>query len=217
MFYQSIDYVKAENSRSYDFGVEKFFSNLNLTLEATYFNLKYDDVLEGWKTGTSSGAAYTTQNMPGTVKSQGLEFVSRWNVNKNLNINLNYTYTSSYDGAEQDDPDKNSSYTNSQMARVPRNIINLSTNYKLANNENFDFTLNTKWSDEARDYGNGNRTYNDEKTDDYLVNDLFINYNLSENYKFFFKITNLFDEKYETARDYSQLPRTFNLGLMSKF
>ena len=29
--------------------------------------------LEGWKTGNSSGSAYTTQNMPGTVKSQGLE------------------------------------------------------------------------------------------------------------------------------------------------
>ena len=78
-------------------------------------------------------------------------------------------------------------------------------------------TLNTKWSDVARDYGNGNRTYDDERTDDYLVNDLFVNYELWESYKLFFNITNLLDEKYETSRDYSQLPRSYNVGIKKKF
>jgi hypothetical protein len=41
---------------------------------------------------------------------------------------LNYTYTSTYDGAEQDNPNKNESYHNTQMVRVPRNIVNLVTN-----------------------------------------------------------------------------------------
>ena len=150
--------------------------------------------------------------MPGNVRSQGLELVSRWNVNNNLNFALNYTYTSTYDGAEQDDPDKSSSYTNAQMVRVPRNMVNLRTNFKIPNYENLNFTLNTKWSDEARDYGNGNRSYNDERTDDYLVNDLMIKYNLWNEYNIFFDVTNLLDEKYETARDYSQLGRSFNLG-----
>ena len=67
-----IRYVKAENSKSFDFDL-KIILKHELNLEANYFNLKYDDVLEGWKTGSSSGSAYTTQNMPGTVKSQGLE------------------------------------------------------------------------------------------------------------------------------------------------
>ena len=69
----------------------------------------------------------------------------------------------------------------------------------------------------ARDYGNGNRTYNDEKTDDYIVNDLIINYNLWSTYNLHLKITNLFDEKYETARDYSQLRRSLNFGLNRSF
>ena len=68
---QSLENVKAENSQSFDIGFEKLINELDLNIEATYFNLKYDDVLEGWKTGNSSGSAYTTQNMPGTVKSQG--------------------------------------------------------------------------------------------------------------------------------------------------
>ena len=212
---KSLNYVKAENSKSFDIGFEKFSSNINI--ELTYFNLKYDDVLEGWKSGNSSGSAYTTQNMPGTVKSQGLELISKWIANDFLNIKLNYTYTSTYDGAEQDDPDKSSSYTNAQMVRVPRHIINIRTNFKLPNYKNLDFLLSTKWSDEARDYGNGNRTYNDETIDDYLVNDFLISYNLWNSYQTYFKITNLFNEKYETARDYSQLNRSFNLGIKKSF
>ena len=98
------------------------------------------------------------------------------------------------------------------MVRVPRNIINLKTNYIFKNYNNLSLTLNSKWSDVARDYGNGNRTYDDERTDDYFVNDLNLNYNLS-NYNIFFNVTNVLDEKYETARDYSQMNRSFNLGI----
>ncbi len=213
----SLEYVKAENSKSFDIGFENLFSNMNLNLEATYFNLKYDDVLEGWKTGASSGSAYTTQNMPGTVKSQGLELISKWVVNDFLNLGLNYTYTSTYDGAEQDDPNKNSSYTNAQMVRVPRNLINIKTNFKFPNYEDINFTLSTKWSDMARDYGNGNRTYDDERIDDYLVNDLQIKSKIWKSYDVFLNITNLLDEKYETARDYSQLGRSFNIGIKKKY
>ncbi len=213
----SLPFVKAENSKSFDIGFEKNFVDYGLSLDLTYFNIEYGDVLEGWKTNNSSGANYTTQNADGIVKSQGLEFMSNLKVSNNLNLNLNYTYTSTYDGAEQDDPDKNQSYTNAQMVRVPRNIINLQTNYQSTNDENLSFILNSKWSDMARDYGNGNRTYQDERTDDYFVNDLFINYKIWDSYNLFFNITNIFDEKYETVRDYSQLDRSFNIGLKSLY
>ncbi len=214
---KSLGNVKAENSKSFDFGFEKFFSDLNLNLEATYFNLRYSDVLEGWKTGISSGLAYTTQNMPGTVKSQGLELITKWYINNNLELGLNYTYTSTYDGAEQDDPDKNSSYTNAQMVRVPRHLVNLKTNFSIPTLKNINFSINTKWSDMARDYGNGNRTFNDERTDDYLVNDLLVNYRVFKSYNIHLKVGNLLNEKYETARDYSQLGRSINIGINKIF
>ena len=210
---KSLGHVKAETSQSFDFGIEKSFLNLGLDIEASYFNLKYNDVLEGWETGNSSGAAYTTQNMPGTVKSQGLELISKWKANDLLNFGFNYTYTSTYDGAEQDNPDKNGNYHNAQMVRVPRNIVNLVTNIKIPGYKNLDLALNTKWSDEARDYGNGNRTYRDETLDDYLVSDLSIKYNLWNIYNLFFDINNILNEKYETTRDYSQMDRSFNLGI----
>tara|TARA_Y100000816_G_scaffold280467_1_gene253857 strand:+ start:568 stop:2502 length:1935 start_codon:yes stop_codon:yes gene_type:complete len=211
----SLPFVKAENSESFDVGIEKSFSKYGLNFDLTYFNIKYDNVLEGWKDNNSSGAAYTTQNADGIVKSQGLELMSGWRASDNLNLNLNYTYTSTYDGAEQDDPNANQNYTNKQMVRVPRNIINLQTNFQSPNDKNLSFKLNSKWSDMARDYGNGNRTYSDERLDDYFVNDFSINYKIWESYNLFFNITNVFDEKYETVRDYSQLDRSFNIGLKS--
>ena len=69
----------------------------------------------------------------------------------------------------------------------------------------------------ARDYGNGNRTFADETLDDYLVNDLSIKYNLWDTYNLFFDINNIMDEKYETTRDYSQMDRSFNLGIRRSF
>ena len=210
---ESLGAVKAETSRSFDIGVEKSFLNLGLDLEVTYFNLEYFDLLEGWESSTASGAAYTTQNVPGTVKSKGLELTSKWKINDLLKIGLNYTYTSTYDGAEADDPDRNQNYTNNQIVRVPRHMINLGTRIKIPNYKNLDLTLNTRWSDTVRDYGNGNVTYSDVMLDDYIVNDLSLNYKLMGTYNIFFDIQNILDEKYNTADQYSQMDRTFNFGL----
>ena len=207
----SLPFVKAERSKSFDIGFEKNFDNFMYDL--TYFNSSYDNVLEGWKTGNSSGVNYTTQNMPGTVKSQGIELISNLKYNSNLSFGLNYTYTNTYDGAEQDDPDKSSSVLSSQMVRVPRHLVNLNTQFNFPNNKNLAISLNTKWSEDTRDYGNGNRTYNDERIDSYLVNDLSLNYKLFNNYNLFFNIANIFDENYETVKDYSQMDRSFYFGL----
>ena len=69
-------------------------------------------------------------------------------MNKFLNFDLNYTYTSTYDGAEQDDPNKSSGQTNAQLVRV-LNLLNLNTNFKISGLKNFNFLLSTKWSDVA--------------------------------------------------------------------
>ena len=202
----------AEKSEGFDFGIEKSFSNLGISIDASYFNLKYYDTLEAWNT-----SSWKVKNLPGTVKSQGLELTSKWKKSDKLNFDLNYTYTSTYDGAEQDDPDKNENYHDARLVRVPRNIINLVTNMKIPSYKNLYLTLSTKWSDNARDYGNGNRTWQDETIDDYLVNDLSIKYNLWGIYNLLFDINNILDEKYETVRDYSQMDRSFNFGIRRSY
>ena len=216
---KSIKAVKAETSRSFDIGVEKSFTNLGLNVDVSYFNIEYYDTLEGeWADGTASGSAYTTQNMPGTVKSEGLEITSKWKTNDFLNFDLNYTYTSTYDGAEQDNPDN--TYINAQMVRVPRHFLNLGTKY-IFPNKNLNLTLQTKLSSKARDYGNANEPANgsfaDVKLNSYMVNDLSLNYDIFDTYKVFFDVKNIFDKKYETALQYSQMDRSFNFGIKRKY
>ena len=129
--------------------------------------------------------------------------MSKYKLNDMFNFGLNYTYTSSYDGADEDNPSGPDS--GSQMVRVPRNLVNLITNVKVPAYNDLDITLRTKWSDEARDYGNGNATSDkspglqNETLDSYLVNDLSVRYNYLNTYNLYFDITNVLDKKYETS------------------
>ena len=217
-----IGHKKAETSQSYDFGIEKTI-NPNLFVDLTYFNVKYFDALEGWTGNTAAGSGSTTANSPSTTKTQGLELMSKFRLNDILNFGFNYTYTQSYDGAEHDNPLNNSSNINSQLVRVPRNVMNLITNIKIPGYENFDVTLRTKWSDEARDYGtgnanrNGSQSFGDAELESYLVNDLSVKYKLFNSYDLYFDIINITDKKYETSQDYSQMDRTFNFGLRRQY
>ena len=107
------------------------------------------------------------------------------------------------------------------MVRVPKHIINLETNYVFPKNKDLSLKLQTKWSDTTRDYGNFNSPksgtdYMDVYLDDYIVNNLIVDYNLF-GYKTFFKITNIFDEKYSTVLDYSQMDRSFNFGIRRSY
>ena len=212
------DTLKAEKSKSFDIGFEKSFSKLGLNLDLSYFNIKYIDALEGWSGNTLNSATWgsTTMNSPSTTRSQGMEFISKWKTNDVLNFDFNYTYTSTYDGAEQDDPNKNSDYYNSQMVRVPRHFFNLATNYVFPE-ENLSLTLRTRISDKVRDYGNANQpaggTYEDVKLNSYMVNDLSLNYKLWGAYNVFFDVINVLDKKYNTALQYSQMDRSFNFGI----
>ena len=158
--------------------------------------------------------------MTSTTKAQGLEFLSKWKTNDALNFDFNYTYTSTYDGAEQDNPNKNSDNYNSQMVRVPRHFFNLATNYVFPD-KNLNLTLHTKISDKVRDYGNANQpaggSYEDVKLNSYMVNDLSLNYKLWGSYNVFFDVINIFDKKYTTALQYSQMDRSFNFGIKRKY
>ena len=143
--------------------------------------------------------------------------MSKFKLNDILNFDFNYTYTQTYDGAEQDNP--SNTMINSQMVRIPRNIVNLTTNLKVPGYKDLNVSLKTKWSDEARDYGNGNANRNgsqsfaDSELDSYLVSDLSITYNYLNKYNLYFDINNVLDKKYETAQDYSQMDRSFNFGI----
>ena len=114
-------------------------------------------------------------------------------------------------------PNSNGLFTNSQLARVPRHFINLSSKIFLA--KNLDFGLKTKWSKNMRDYSNVNvgTAQGDKRLSSFLVNDLIANYQIKDEYKVFFKIDNIFDKVYNTALEYNQMDRLFNFGIKRSY
>ena len=212
--------IKAETSKGFDIGFEKSFFDQGINVDLSYFNIKYFDAIEGWSGNTEYYKWGNSRNNASTTKAQGIELLTNWKTNEQLNFDLNYTYTSTYDGAEHDNPNLLSSYTNSQMVRVPRHFLNLATNYTFPN-ENLNLSLKTKISSKARDYGNANEpangSYDDVKLNSYMVNDLSLNYNLWGVYDVFFDVVNLFDKKYNTALQYSQMDRSYNFGIKRKY
>ena len=205
----------AETGRSYDIGIEKAYPEKGIKFDITYFNHKYEDMIEGQKR-----TGWVVQNVSGTVRSKGLELFSQYKLSNSINFDLNYTYTSTYDGADFDDPDvgpqSNGAFTNSQLVRIPRHFINLTS--KVSPIKDLNITLKTKWSDEMRDYENTNSTVGgDQRLKSFLVNDLTANYILPNGYKAFFKVDNIFDEVYSTALEYNQMDRSFNFGIKRSY
>lgn len=207
----SPDSLVAEKGRSFDFGIQKNFASKGLNIDLTFFNHKYEDTIEGWKT-----AGWTPVNMGGVVRTRGLELLSSFKPIKDLNFDLAYTYNSTYDGADFDDPDLGpgsaGDFLNSQMVRVPRHLLNIGANYNIS-----DSTIirwKTKWSDTARDYGNTNDAggnFRDVRLKSYLVSDLGLGFNYG-NYKAFIDLTNIFNEKYSQAIQFSAPERALSFG-----
>ena len=113
-------------------------------------------------------------------------------------------------------PQSQGAFTNSQLVRIPRHFINLSSKVSLVKDLNI--TLQTKWSDEMRDYENTNSVVGgDQRLKSFLVNDLTADYKLANGYKAFFKIDNIFDEVYNTALEYNQMDRSFNFGIKRSY
>jgi vitamin B12 transporter len=201
----------AEKGRSFDFGVQKNFVDNGLDVDLTFFSHKYEDTIEGWKT-----ASWTPNNVAGVVRTKGIELLSKYKPKKDLNFDLGYTYNSTYDGADFDDPDLGpgsaGDFLNSQLVRMPRHLINIGANYNI--NEKTILGWKTKWSDTARDYGNGNASggnYRDVRLDSYSVSDLSVDF-MYGNFNGFVNLTNIFDEKYSQAIQYSAPERALNFG-----
>ena len=205
------DSLVAEKGRSFDFGVQKDFIDKGLDIDLTFFNHKYEDTIEAWKS-----ASWTPTNLPGVVRTRGIELLSKFKPKKNLNFNLGYTYNSTYDGADFDDPDLGpgsaGDFLNSQMVRVPRHLVNIGANYNITNNMVINWK--TKWSDSTRDYGNGNDAggnYRDMRLPSYAVSDLELDF-IYGDYKSFVNLTNLFNKKYNQAVQFSAPKRALNFG-----
>ena len=204
--------LKPEKSKSFDIGYETIFKKMNMNFNLSAFRITYDDPLEGWKSNTDVLGTYTIKNSTGKIKSKGIELSTLWKPKNNINIGVNYNYNETYDGADCDDPDIDSTKCiDPSMVRVPRHAITCSINYNIY--KNLINKLVIKYSGETRDYGNANNNYADVILDDFIRFDYLAHYKLNNEYDIHFTANNIFDQNYEEAWMYSTMGRAFNLNI----
>lgn len=178
--------LKPVKSLGWDFGIEQFFINNNLTFGLTYFNNSFEDLF-GYDQN------FRTINI-NKAETNGFEFFLTIKPVKNLNVKLNYTFTNSKDKSE------NSEDKGLPLLRRPKNKFAVNINYNFSEdlNSGLEIIYTGKRDDKDFSVFPSKRIELDEYT---LVN-FSASYNLSEIFKLFGRVENLFDKKYQEVLFY---------------
>ncbi|RYD82235.1 MAG: TonB-dependent receptor, partial [Sphingomonadales bacterium] len=160
---------------------------------ATYFERKVSNQID-FDLGT-----FTYGNLA-KVRAEGVELELKLRPAEGFTVDANYTYTKSTNRQRGD-----ANFGN-DLARRPRNSVNVAADYAWAFGLRTGATI-THVSNSFDDAGNNRRLQG------YVLVDLRAAYPVSDNIELFGRIENLFDERYETAFQYSQERRTASVGV----
>ena len=198
-----------ERANSFDIGYETFLENLDLGTSITYFYLEQKNPL-----ASNLHNNFKMNNVHGVNTSEGIELGLNWKPeNKKYGIDFDYTYNETYDSntCDADGCHVKSSNIGDAKVRVPKNTFSSKiTHNTLPGLKN---SVQIKFVDERRDFGDGNNSFKDVILEDYTTINLTTNYRLYDTYDLYFDAANIFDDNYEQAHGYSSMGRSFNFGI----
>jgi vitamin B12 transporter len=133
--------------------------------------------------------------VPGTSVTQGFELGLSYDITERITAFGNYAYL--------DATDRNGN----RLARVPRHDTTLGVSAEFGQNWSADFSMQMV----------SDRIDGGAPIEDYTVADLSIGYGLSDTTEVYLRVDNLFDEEYQTTRNYGTSDRAFYIGLRTRF
>ena len=189
--------LEAETSESYELGAEYLFGTGSV--KATLFDTEIDNRID-W-----SGSGYN--QVPGISRVRGVELEASVALNDDWSVFGNYTYT---DGRAVNI----NTLAEERLVRVPRNDFMLGVEGRLA--EGLTGTLTVQHVTGLLDT-NVWPTTGRSALKDYTLANLAVSYDVSDSAQVYFRVENLFDENYETVRNYGQPGRQLFAGLRTTF
>ena len=186
--------LQPEESEGFDVGIEQPFSDVKVTLSATYFRTDYDNLID-WV----EYASWTYE--PQNVKKSGVkgwEFELKAKPAGKAYIKGTYTITKTEDKS-----------TGKELARRPENKGYVSIGWQ-PEKTSIDLTVSyvgNRWS-------NSNNT---KKLDAYTKADLAVSCNITSMITLFAHVDNLTDEEYEEIKGYGTAGRSYYGGLKATF
>ena len=179
-----------EDGNSYDFGFEQEVKETGLTWGVSYFYVKMEDYIEYLR----STWAYANVDW----ESSGFESFVRWEVSPDFQIQLAHTYAKA----------KRKRVDDELIFHSPENQLSLLLDKGFLNNR-----LNTSLSVQYV----GDRETWDGPTDSFITVDLATRFQYNDALEIWFRIDNLFDEKYQEIRGYDAPGIGFFGGLKYEF
>lgn len=192
--------LKPEESRSYELGVEKTFSDLGF-IKATAFYTDVNDLI-GFDNGSMAcGNAFPGcyNQVPGTANAKGIELSGEYVLMDGLTVFGAYTYT-------------DATMTHERAALTPKH--------------DFVLSLNNAFTDRLAGYVNVRHVADvlptqyappNNKVGDYTLVGAGASYDVTKSAQLYLRIENLFDEDYETVGGFNQPGRSAYVGLRASF
>ena len=170
--------LSPESSKGWDAGVEQRLFADRLTLDATYFNNRITDLIQG--------SGNTSRNLNGTSKIQGLELTLDVEIDHGLTLTGQYTYTDTEDA------------NGAELVRRARHMASLNVNYSFLD-ERANINLGVDYNGEQKDtqFSNFFATRSTVSLDDFVLLGVAGSYRLTDNIKLTARLENLLDQDYQ--------------------
>ncbi len=177
--------LQAEESQSFDAGIEQQFLNDRISLDTTYYNNRIENLI--------TGSGTTSINQKGRTHIQGIEVAMRANIINNLDFTGSYTWNSNKDA------------NGVSLVRRPKHIASANLNYGFKafgnkGNLNVGVKYNGKQTDFAFD-PSFNRSI--VQLGDYTLVNVATSYKVYDQVELFARVENLLDENYQEVYSYA--------------
>jgi len=180
--------LQPETSTSFELGAEYLMGNGG-SLQVTLFHTEIDDKIQ-WSGGTYN-------QVPGVTTTRGVELAGSVPVAQGWEAFGNYTYTDAF---------TEDAGLRTAAIRVPRHDLTLGVEGQITDRVSGLFTL--QHVADVLDAG---------PLPDYTVANLTVSYAVNDTTEAYLRVENIFDEDYQTVRDYGQPGRQVFLGLRASF
>lgn len=201
--------LDAEEAESWDAGIEQHFFSKRLVVSATYFNRDTTNMIDFVSCFGESSLDCQTRpfgyydNFQRT-NAEGVELAATAHLTEQLSLAVNYTNMDAKNTA------RGTATFGHTLPRRPDETANAQLSYEWP--MGLTTTIAVQHASRAFD-----TISNATVLDSYTLCDFRASYAVSDSLEVYGRVENAFDEKYETAKNYGTLGRTFYAGLRQTF
>lgn len=200
--------LQPERSKGWDAGITQSTPDGRFEASATWFSRNTTNLIDFIgcplpRTGICTDRPFGTYNNVARARSQGIEITLALKPTSTLNLQANYTWT---DARNRSPGNAN---FDRKLIRRPEHSLNTLIDWQITDRIGTGLTL----THIGRTFINAANT---QRLAGYVLADLRVSFALTEQVALYARVENLFDEQYETVRDYGQPGRAAHAGVRVK-